>query len=258
MKRNRRRLLHDLARKSLTAAATIAVLAGGAVPAHTMEPVTDAAPVVIELYTSQGCSSCPPADAYLGELAQRRDVLALAFHVDYWNYIGWADPFSSPEATARQRAYARFLNERAIYTPQMVVDGAAHEVGSNRAAVAAAIKAAALQPKTSLLLVNDDSGGYRIVIGEAEDADASPDEPAIVWLVEYDQTHVTSVKRGENTGKTLTEYNIVRAFRPIGEWDGSATEIALPPAETDAEACAVIVQADPVGPVYAAAAFALE
>jgi hypothetical protein len=258
MERNRRRLLCDLVRVPLAAAATIAALAGAGLPARAMDPVTDAAPVVIELYTSQGCSSCPPADAYLGELAQRRDVLALAFHVDYWNYIGWADPFSSPEATARQRAYARFLNERAIYTPQMVVDGAAHEVGSNRAAVAAAIKAAALQPKISLALVNDDSGGYRIVIGDGADTDASPSEPAIVWLVEYDRTHVTAVKRGENTGKTLTEYNIVRAFRPIGEWDGTATEIALPPAETDAEACAVIVQADPVGPVYAAAAFAME
>jgi hypothetical protein len=193
--------------------------------AQALEPVTDAAPVVIELFTSQGCSSCPPADAYLGELAQRSDLLPLAFHVDYWNYIGWADPFSSPEATQRQRAYGRFLGQRAIYTPQMVIDGVTHEVGSHRSAVASAIEAAAMRPKISLALTND-GGDYRIRI-DALDGDL-PAGPAVVWLVEYDRERATEVLRGENTGKTLTEYNIVRAFRPIGEWDGSATEIALP------------------------------
>jgi hypothetical protein len=255
MERNSGRLLRELVRIPLAVAAAIAALAGAGLSARAMELVTDAAPVVIELYTSQGCSSCPPADAYLGELAQRSDVLALAFHVDYWNYIGWQDPYSSPEATARQRAYARFLGERAIYTPQMVVDGVTHEVGSHRSAVAAAIAAAAMRPKISLALTGD--GGEERIRIEALDGDL-PDGPAIVWLVEFDRERTTEVLRGENTGKTLTEYNIVRAFRPIGEWDGSATEIALPGAKTDAGAFAVIVQADPVGPVYAAAAFAIE
>jgi len=222
-----------------------------------MELVTDSSPVVIELYTSQGCSSCPPADEYLGELAARRDVLALAFHVDYWNYIGWEDPFSSPEATARQRAYARLMNLRAVYTPQMVIDGATHEVGSHRAAVASAIKAAAALPKASLVLMND-GAGYKVMIGDGAGAMAALAEPATVWLVEYDRELVTDVQRGENAGKMLTAYNVVRTFRAIGEWNGAATEIALPPAETDAEACAVIVQAGPVGPVYAAAAFVME
>src|SRR5438105_11263765 len=89
------------------------------------------APVVIELFTSQGCESCPPADAYLGELARRADVVALAFHVDYWDYIGWKDPYASSAATARQRGYAAALGARVVYTPQMVIQGAAHEVGSD-------------------------------------------------------------------------------------------------------------------------------
>lgn len=220
-----------------------------------MELATDPNPVVVELYTSQGCSSCPPADEFLGELAQRRDVLALAFHVDYWNYIGWQDPFSSPAATERQRTYGNFLELRAIYTPQMVIDGVTHEVGSHRPAVAAAIESAAMRPKISLALAGN--GGEERIRIEALDGDL-PAGPAIVWLVEFDRERTTEVLRGENTGKTLTEYNIVRTFRPIGEWDGSATEIALPDAETDAEAWAVIVQADPVGPVYAAAAFAVD
>jgi hypothetical protein len=220
--------------------------------AAALELVTDPNPVVIELYTSQGCSSCPPADDYLGELAQRRDVLPLAFHVDYWNYIGWQDPFSSPDATNRQREYGRFMNLHAIYTPQMVIDGATHEVGSDRGAVASAIKSAARGMKVPVTLLNDENG-FRVRIGEGE-----PGMNARVWLIEYDPEAVTEVQRGENAGKTLVEYNIVRAWRAIGNWDGTATEIALPRAETDASACAVIVQADPIGPIYGAAAFRME
>ncbi|MBT5374998.1 MAG: DUF1223 domain-containing protein, partial [Rhodospirillaceae bacterium] len=93
------------------------------------------APVVVELFTSQGCSSCPPADAFLNDLSRRDDVIALSLHVDYWDYIGWEDPFATPESTNRQRRYAPVLAARSIYTPQMVIDGAAHEVGSKRKAI---------------------------------------------------------------------------------------------------------------------------
>ena len=92
----------------------------------------DGKKIVVELFTSQGCSSCPPADAYLAELAGRDDVIALSFHVDYWNYIGWTDPFSMPEATSRQRAYGRQLGKSFVYTPQIVVDGRAETVGPFR------------------------------------------------------------------------------------------------------------------------------
>ncbi len=237
----------------MAGAALAALLSLVAVPERAgaaMELVTDPSPVVVELFTSQGCSSCPPADAYLGELAQRRDVLALAFHVDYWNYIGWEDPFSSPEATERQRAYGSLLDLRAIYTPQMVIDGTTHEVGSDRGAVASAIKNAAREPKVPVTLLNDETG-FRVRIGAGE-----PGMRARVWLIEYEPEAATEVKRGENAGKRLVEYNIVQSWRAIGEWDGTAIEIALPPG--NAGACAVIVQADPIGPIYGAAAFRME
>ena len=103
-------------------------------------------PVVVELYTSQGCSSCPPADAFLGELARQDDVIALSLHVDYWDYMGWTDTFASPVTTARQRAYKQALNSRYVYTPQIVVDGRGHAVGSRRAEVRTLIAEAQARP----------------------------------------------------------------------------------------------------------------
>lgn len=218
-----------------------------------MELMTDPDPVVVELFTSQGCASCPPADAYLGELAQERDVLALAFHVDYWNYIGWQDPFSSAAATARQHDYGRSFDLRAVYTPQMVIDGTTHEVGSDRGAVASAIKNAARTQKVPVTLLNDENG-FRVHIGEGE-----PGTRARVLFVAFEPEAVTDVQRGENEGKRLVEYNIVESWEVIGTWDGSATEIALPQGDAyQASACAVIVQEDPVGAIYGAAAFRME
>lgn len=106
--------------------------------------------IVVEFFTSQGCSSCPPADAYLAELAKRDDVIALSFHVDYWNYIGWSDPFLSREATERQRAYGRTMGKSYVYTPQVVVDGRAETVGSNRHEVSNLINMAAAAPKVPI------------------------------------------------------------------------------------------------------------
>jgi len=126
----------------------LAFLAGvlGALPARAAE----APLVVVELFTSQGCSSCPPADSYLGELARRPDVLALAFHVDYWNYIGWTDPFASKLASQRQREYAKHLNLRYVYTPQMVVNGASEGVGSERGVISMLItRRSTRRPHTS-------------------------------------------------------------------------------------------------------------
>src|SRR4051812_17852201 len=122
-------------------------------------------PVVVELFTSQGCSSCPPADALLGELTRRADVLPLAFHVDYWNRLGWKDPYSSAESTARQRTYARQLGLRTIYTPQMVVDGGIDVVGSERADVLKAIDAARASQRTVPIEVARDGDGLRVRVG---------------------------------------------------------------------------------------------
>jgi len=217
------------------------------------------APVVVELFTSQGCSSCPPADRLLGELARRPDVLALSFAVDYWDYIGWKDPFASPAHTERQRAYGRTLGRRVVYTPQMVVDGADEAVGSARANVEARIAAAAARGgKLILRFAQDESGRNRILIPARTPHIPSAAIPATVWLVLYDREHVTAVKRGENAGATLVNHNVVRELRRLGQWTGAATELPFDIAPGAAgDGCAVIVQAGLTGPILGAAAMPL-
>ncbi len=173
-------------------------------------PAAAEGPVVVELFTSQGCSSCPPADAFLKELAGRPDVLALAFHVDYWDRLGWKDPYSSPAAAARQRAYARFLSLRTVYTPQAVVDGRFDAIGSDRRAVARAIEAARKSPhvETGLARENDE-----IVVRVAGMA---ADQRGNVSLVAYVREAVTKVAAGENGGRTLANANIVRSVERLG------------------------------------------
>lgn len=231
-------------------AAAVPVLAAlGAADGARAEP---AAPlVVVELYTSQGCSSCPPADEFLGELAAREGVLALSFHVDYWNYIGWEDPFSMPEATERQRAYLHALGLRVAYTPQMVIDGRRDAVGFNRDAVEAGIAAAAANAHVAVDFAGDAGSGYRVRLPQTALA-----APATIWLALYDRSHETAVKRGENTGRTIRNSNVVRKLIELAQWDGAATEIPLdvaPELTRGRDACAVIVQQADAGPVLGAA-----
>jgi hypothetical protein len=213
-------------------------------------------PVVVELFTSQGCSSCPPAEALLAELAKRHDVLPLAFHVDYWDYIGWKDPFGSAAATDRQQSYSHALGLNMVYTPEMVIDGTHDAVGSDQAAVMAAIASAATQPKLKLDVMRDDQGKYKIDIPAGDPGK----EPATVWLALFDHAHKTEVERGENAGRTLVEYNIVREWHKIGVWDGKPTQIALnlTPESDEYDACAVLVQLGGNGPIRGAASFRME
>jgi hypothetical protein len=178
------------------------------------------APVVVELFTSEGCSSCPPADAVLTDLAQHQpDVLALAFHVTYWDYLGWKDPFGLPDATARQRAYAAAMRSDTVYTPQMVVDGQTEFVGSDKAAALSAIRAAAAKPVA--LRIARDGNQMSVSIGTGAGT-------ARVLLVGYDVAHRTPVGRGENGGRTLLESNVVRSLTPIGAWSGAETAFHTP------------------------------
>ncbi len=190
-------------------------------------------PVVVELFTSQGCSSCPPADAYLTDLAGRRDVLPLAFHVTYWNRLGWRDPFSLMEATTRQEAYAGRLGETA-FTPQMVIDGRSSVIGSRRGEASAAIaraKAAGIGVPVSL---GRSGGGLSIAVGQGAGSGR-------ILLVGFDRQRTTPIGRGENGGRTLTESNIVRSIRDVGAWRGAPLDInEAVPAGEDA---AVVVQA---------------
>jgi hypothetical protein len=192
------------------------------------------APVVVELFTSQGCSSCPPADAFLTDLAhQRHDVLPLAFHVTYWDYLGWKDPYSLDAATARQREYARHLGEDGVYTPQIVVDGAKGFVGSSRAEGLSAIAGAAR--KQIPVSVARDAGSLLIMVGAGVGK-------AQVLLVGFDPTHETPVGRGENRGHTLLESNVVRSLTPIGAWSGPAVTLRQSPPAGDG--FAVLLQAE--------------
>jgi hypothetical protein len=194
-------------------------------------------PVVVELFTSEGCSSCPPADALLAELANRPDVLALSFHVDYWDRLGWKDPSSSREATARQEQYARLLNIDAVYTPQIVVDGRREAVGSDRAAVERALDAARREPSGVPVTLSFNNGKARITLGRG-----GVTVNASVVLIGFDRRRVDTVKRGENSGRTLTHVDVVRGIEEVGRFTGQASQIvSRPPWQTDR--LAALVQA---------------
>ena len=213
--------------------------------------------VVVELFTSQGCSSCPPADAYLVELAGRDDVIALSFHVDYWNYIGWTDPYSSPQWTKRQQAYLRELKRRYVYTPQMVIDGLTETVGSRRGQVERLISAARKRQKLKIDVTHPDGGNVRIAIPERL---ADRCREAAIWIAFYDAKHTTSIGAGENDGVTMTNANVVRSMRRIGTWRGDALELKLALADLGAkgrDACAVLVQERGSGRIIGAASIPL-
>jgi hypothetical protein len=208
-------------------------------------------PAVVELFTSQGCSSCPPADTYIGELTQRRDVLALAFHVDYWDDLGWRDRFGLADAVERQRAYAKVLRLSSVYTPQVVIDGRGNFVGSDVKSIGRALTG------------NRDGVGVALSVRDGEvliDLDAQQKAaPSDVLLVAYLRTAVSPIGRGENAGRTLKEFNIVRDFHSLGRWTGQKQQYharvdSLPRDSTDV---AVLVQPLGQAPIIGAATIAL-
>jgi hypothetical protein len=203
-------------------------------------------PVVVELFTSEGCSSCPPADRLLSELSDAgTDVLPLAFHVTYWNQLGWKDPFSFEGADTRQARYAqRFRGFQ--YTPEMVVDGKAELVGSDRRAVGTAIEHARSDRVTAATVhATRESDGVSVSIGPGIGR-------AHVLLIGYDARHVTAIGRGENAGHTLTESNVVRSIADIGQWSGAA--LTLRANAVAGEHQAVLLEADNGAIVGAASA----
>jgi hypothetical protein len=197
---------------------------------------------VVELFTSQGCSSCPPADAYLATLAERSDVLALSFHVDYWDYLGWKDTLALPEHTERQRAYAHQRGDGKVYTPQMVVNGDRDFVGSKRYAIDAALDRAELPLDVTITRTG---GTLDIVIGQDRSALGYHVPETTVRLVVFDPAVTVEIEKGENAGRTFTYRNVVRSIQPIGMWKGEKLRISLPADEVlraEDGRCAVIVQ----------------
>jgi hypothetical protein len=202
---------------------------------------------VVELFTSQGCSSCVAADAYFAELAKRDDVVALSLHVDYWDYLGWRDTLGDAAYTARQRDYAAAQGTRRVYTPQIVVNGESGYVGSDRGSVNSAISQSSLTVPVSMRHGGD--GTLEIEVAARPDTDTTH---ATIRLVLLTSEAEVAIGRGENAGRTIDYYNVVRAMRPIGMWGGQAVKITLPEDEImaqEVDACAIIVQEDlPNGP----------
>jgi hypothetical protein len=173
-------------------------------------------PVVIELFTSQGCSSCPPADALMHKLAARGDVIALSMHVDYWDYIGWKDEFGRPENSARQRSYAAAGGRRSVFTPQMIIGGVDSVVGTHPMDVADLIAKHSASQKDVAIKVGRSSGVITVA------ATARRAAKYEIKLISFTNKRTTNIKRGENAGKTITYVNVVSDFQTVKKWDGRA------------------------------------
>jgi hypothetical protein len=216
--------------------AAVAWLCGALLADVCASAQVQARPAVIELFTSEGCSSCPPAEAYLGELASRPDVLALAYHVDYWDDLGWRDRFEVPEAVPRQRIYAKALRLPSIYTPQLVVDGRVDFIGSDRKSIAAALH----DPRRGIAVTFTVREGDIQIDLPAQDSGG----PCDVLLIAYLRSATSAIGRGENAGRTLKEYSIVRSVQNLGPWSGLAQQFhsALKSLPGDATDAAVLIQ----------------
>jgi len=215
-------------------------------------------PAVIELFTSQGCSSCPPADVLIRDIARdRRDVVALSFPVDIWDYIGWKDTLAKPEFTARQKHYAQSRGDHQVYTPQIVVDGAVHGVGSDKHQLAALVEGTAATRRSlgASMKISESDG---MVIVELGAASGDIGHGAGVWLLRVARSKSIAIGRGENSGRQLTYTNIVRSIVRMGQWMGPASRFEMPVPEAraeDADGYVVIVQkawGDVIGPILAA------
>jgi len=216
--------------------ASAAVLAGCGAQAR---------PVVVELFQSQGCSSCPPANANLAKVADRPDVIALTYAVTYWDGQGWKDTFAQPKFTARQWDYAHALRHDNVFTPQVVVDGRRDGVGADPADFARLIApSGAALAGPAIRLAAD-----KVTIG----AGAKPTAPADVWIARYDPRILNvPVRGGENTGRTLPHKDVVRELIRLGAWNGAAETLALPAPTAPGLATAILVQSAKTGPILAA------
>jgi hypothetical protein len=205
-------------------------------------------PVVVELYTAQGCASCGEANAYVAKLAERKDVLALTFPVDYWDYLGWADTFAKPEFAERQKAYVAKLSLREPYTPQVVVDGRAEAAGLKSDRVEMLVREAERAPRDppDIRFI----GPRRVDVGYGR----PPKGGGEVWLIRYDpREQDVAVKSGDNRGQTIEHKNVVREVRRLGSWRGKPMAYRLPAMSDDGLKSVVILQAGRGGRVLAVA-----
>jgi hypothetical protein len=219
---------------------------------------------VVELFTSQGCSSCPPADKLMGELSTDPSLVTISLPIDYWDYLGWRDTLASPANSALQRGYARARGDRQVYTPQVVVNGTMHALGSDRSAIEKALTLTRREGAVLSLPVTMAVADGKLNVAVARgNGDADP-KAAEVWLCALSREVPVLIERGENRGRTITYHNVARRWLKLGDWNGKASTYAVPVAELEsdgADAVAVLVQAgtaEKPGPVLGAAEAPLE
>ncbi len=246
-----RRIVENM--KTVAAVALLVLLwAGSPVLAQTADSPRVA---VVELFTSQGCSSCPPADKILGEIAENPNVLALSLNVDYWDYLGWKDTLGSAEHSRRQREYAVRRGDGRVYTPQMVVAGKNHVVGSYKNRVTSEIKSVLSKPESAFVPVDvsTKNGEVTIQVGTAGQDVTAKD--ATIWLMLVSRKVEQKIKRGENRGRKIVYHNVVRKMMPVGMWHGQPMKVTLPKSSLMAEGvhdCVAVLQVDGTGPIIGA------
>jgi len=219
-------------------------------PAHAQAATPS---VVIELFTSQGCSACPPADAFMQELKSMAGVIAISFHVEYWDYLGWRDTLGDKVYSRRQYDYARWRDDGNVFTPQMIIDGRNYFVGSDKPAVKAAIKRAETEPSSMWVPMTLSEKDHELIVTVDAHRKALK---ATLWLLAILPSITIKIGRGENAGRDIVYSNVVRNLIPAGMWNGAALNIAFPMENLltdDGKACVALLQAGAVGPVIGAA-----
>jgi hypothetical protein len=229
---------------SRLAAATLAASAlAGIGAASADEQLSDKPLGVVELFTSQGCNSCPPADEFFAELAAKPDLVALSYHVDYWDYLGWQDTLSRKENTARQFEYMRSFNSRSVYTPQAVINGRVHVNGANRAAVNDELSGMQKAGEGMVVGIKISRSGDGVMIDAGDAASGSSNVNAHVVVVYFDPPQTIAIGKGENDGRSLTYWNAVSDIQTAGMWHGKAQRYELPMSEIAKKGgCAVLLQ----------------
>jgi hypothetical protein len=183
---------------------------------------------VVELFTSQGCSSCPAADKVLGELARDPNVIALSLPIDYWDYLGWKDTLADSRFTARQKAYSRARGDRDVYTPQVIVNGSAHVIGSDRGKIEGAIDMTGKNDGVMSVPVSMTLSGKQINVSVAASNNGPAAKHGEIWICSVSKSVPIAIGRGENRGKQLTYYNVVRNLLKVGDWNGNAGSWSVP------------------------------
>ncbi len=200
---------------------------------------------VVELFTSQGCSSCPPADQTLANLAADPSVIALTFPVDYWDYLGWRDTFARPDFSKRQKGYAKVRGDNEVYTPQAVINGSVAVIGSDEHKVRGAIETARRSGHGPSVPISARVEGDKVIV-EVPAGAPLPGQRTSLWIAAFREPTTVSIDKGENTGRTVTYTNVVERWQVLGIWDGTAMRVELPLADIAQDGtagCAVILQA---------------